>query len=102
MGNQGIPAPQRRNCLSLAGLTYHRSKGDAAREKDDIVSFLLEQTENAKEETLRHGAAYALRNFVRLDDEQAARLEAIKAKSQDLKLNSIIAEALTRSGPPQR
>jgi len=92
LNNKGMPVSERRNALFLAGRIYKVSK-----QKEDIFSFLITQVKNAKEENLRYGAAYALRNFVSLDGKQAAIVQTLKKNSKDKKLVEILQEALDRS-----
>jgi len=97
VANEDMPIPDRRTCLFLVGRAHPRIKGQAPKEKGELASYLIHQVESAEEEVLRHAAAYSLRNFVRLDQGQAARVAAIRAASKDTKLKPILQEALARS-----
>jgi hypothetical protein len=91
MANEAMPMAERRNYLFALRCIYERSELG-----DQCFDFLVELVRDNKHEEIRLGSAYAIRNFVKLDDNRSAALEQVISGLQDDKLVEILTEAIAK------
>lgn len=95
MENEGMPVSVRRNYLYPLRWIYERSELG-----DECFGYLVELVSENKHNEIRQGAAYAIRNFVDLDQQRVAVLEQIMAGLKDQQLRQILLEAINQKSRP--
>ena len=90
--NRNIPLGVRRDCCRILGTIVKKSK--SGKTADRSYEYLLELVTAAKDQQIRVGAAYAIRNFAPLNESRTALLKKAAAASQDEKVGAILDEAI--------
>lgn len=100
IGNDSIPLELRRSSLWVVGAILEGQENSRL-----AFAFLTEQIKSAREERVRNGAAYVLRNFLKLDKAQRAEVRALAGLVDDEEVRRVLLEAVEaseqREDPPQ-
>lgn len=91
IANEGIPLPLRRHGFWIIGRIAR--KPDVG---ERLFAYMIEQIRGAKEREIRLGAAYAMKNFVPLDENRAKVVRDLRDRSEDAQLAKVLGEALER------
>lgn len=88
--NKDAPVSERLNALFCVGIAYKSDR------RNELFDLLLSQIKEADQKELKYGAAYALRNFVVLDEKQRLAIMDVKKATKDKRLISILDEVLEK------